>query len=301
MKTILLFIIFLIPFELFSQNLQPEVYLFTKDETLSMTKFVNNQILTKEDSAACSKLVDYPDKIKVEMSNKAKYNITGLNNDFLVIVFRDISTNQIVPISNGNLNSVEIKTESNEVIYTQSLSNLNGNYLRIELSNVTGFPQAYSINNVSILYNGVTSPKNFYFRYLSRFSSYGNIIKKSPVGFWFPVGQFGTNFQKTPQGIIFNTIPIGVALGTKINLYNDFYIGLSYSLDYTITKADDPANSYSFNSFSHGPILDISDYIHIGYNWYANLTNNETYNREPFYVVGIGVEVVDLLKNKKLK
>jgi hypothetical protein len=266
-----------------------------------MTKFVNNLAMTKEDSSACSKLVDYAYKIKKEMSDKAKYNITGIGSDFLIIVFRNTLTNQIVPVASGNLNSVEIKDEENKTIYTKSLSNQVGNYLPIELSEVTGFSQAYSINKVSILYNGSTTPTEFYFRYLSRLSSYGNLIKHSPVGFWFPVGQFGTDFKKTPQGIIFNTMPLGVAFGTKFNFSNDFYIGLSYSFDYTITKSNDSTNTFSFNSFSHGPILDFGDYIQVGYNWFANLTNNSSNNRQPFFVVGIGVEFLDILKNKQSK
>lgn len=301
MKNKALLIVFLFPLQLFCQNLQPEVYLFTKNETSSMTKFVNNLDMTKEDSSACSKLVDYADKIKREMSDKAKYNITGLGNDFLVLVFRNTVTNQIVPISRGNLNSVEIKNEENKTIYIKPLSNLVGNYLTIELSEVTGFSQAYSINKISILYNGSATPTDFYFRYLSRFSSYGNIIKHSPVGFWFPIGQFGTDFKKTPQGIIFNTMPLGVAFGTKVNFSNDFYVGLSYSFDYTITKSNDATSTFSFNSFSHGPILDFGDYIHVGYNWFANLTNNSTNNRQPFIVVGIGVKFLDILKNKPSK
>lgn len=301
MKNKVLLIAFLFPLQIFCQNLQPEVYLFTMEETTSMTKFVNNLAMTKEDSSACSKLFEYADKIKKEISDKAKYNITGMRKDFLVIVFRNIATNQIVPVATGNLNSVEIKDEKSKTIYTKPLSNPVGNYLTIELSEVTGFSQAYSINKVSILYNGSTTPTDFYFRYLSVFSAYGNLIKHSPVGFWFPVGQFGTDFKKTPQGIIFNTMPLGLALGTKFNFANDFYIGLSYSLDYTITKSNDSTNTFSFSSFSHGPILDFGDYIHLGYNWFADLTSNSTNRRQPFIVVGIGVKFLDILKNKQSK
>lgn len=291
---------FFISLKFFCQNPQPEAYLFTRDESESMRKFVDNLPMSKEDSAACSRLVDRSDQIKLEMSDKAKYNITGLNGDLIIVVFRDVNENKIVPIKDGQLSSVEIKNEKGLVIYTQSLNDTDGNYLPIELDKITGFSPAYSINNVSIKYSNETR-RNFYFRYLSRLSSYGNILKKSPVGFWFPVGQFGTNFKKTPQGIIFNAIPIGVALGTKYNFNSDFYIGLSYSFDYTITKSQDANNAYSFSSFSHGPIIDFADYIQIGYNWYANLTNNNTYNREPFFVIGIGVKVLELLKNKKSK
>ena len=78
MKSFVLLILLLLPIKQFCQSLEPEVYLFTKDESTSMTKFVNNQILSKKDSLACSKLVDYADKINFEMSNAAKYNITGL-------------------------------------------------------------------------------------------------------------------------------------------------------------------------------------------------------------------------------
>lgn len=301
MKSKVLLIAFLLPVKLFCQSLQPEVYLFAKYETESMSKFVNNQPMNKEDSAACSKLVDYADKIKYEISDNVKYSITGLRGEFLVIVFRNPVTNQIVPVASGNLTSVEIKNESNKSIYTKLLSNPAGNYLTIELSEVTDFSQAYSINKVSILYNGNTTPRDFYFQYLSRFSSYGNIIKHSPVGFWFPVGQFGTDFKKTSQGIIFNTLPLGVAFGTKYNFSNNFYIGVSYSFDYTITKSDDPTNAYSFNSFSHGPIIDFGDYFHVGYNWFANLTNNSSNDRQPFIVVGIGVKFLDILKNKQSK
>ncbi len=306
MKTKLLIISFLLPLKLFCQNLQPEVYLFTKDETSSMAKFVNSQPLTKDDSVACSKLVSSSNKIE-ELSVNAKYNITGLKGDFLIIVFKDIQNNKIVPFAQGNINSFEIfNLGNNKSIYQKSFSpqeasELPDNYLRINLSDISEFPYAYSLSKVQVKYNNNTAPINSYFRYLTRFSSYGNIIKHSPVGLWFPVGQFGTNLKKTPQGIIFNAIPIGVALGTKINFSSDFYIGISYSLDYTITKAKDSTNTFSFSSFSHGPIIDFGDYVHIGYNWFANLTNNTAYSREPFFVVGIGVKVVDLLKNKKSK
>ena len=301
MKSITLLILLLLPIKHFCQSLQPEVYLFTKDESTSMAKFVNNEALSKNDSLACSKLVDYPDKINFEMSNKAKYNITGLNNDYLIIVFRDMATKKIVPISEGKLNSIIISNESNKTIYSKPIPEPGGNYLRISLMEISEFSPGYSVNKIGIRYNGSPEPKEYYFRYLSRFSSYGNIIKHSPVGFWFPVGQFGTDFKKTSEGIIFNAIPIGVALGTKVNFSSNFYIGASYSFDYTITKSNESDKTYSFSSFSHGPILDFGDYIHIGYNWFANLTNDGSNDRQPFFVIGIGVKTLDILKNRKSK
>lgn len=304
MKSKFLIVIILIPLRLFCQNLQPEVYLFTTDETPSMIKFVNNQALSKDDSVACSKLVSSKNKIE-ELSDKK--NITGLKGDFLIIVFRDIKKNIIVPFAQGNINSFEIfnlgnkKTILQKSFSPQEASELPDNYYRINLKEIIEFPYAYSISRVQVKHNNNTTPNESYFRYLTRFSSYGNIIKHSPIGLWFPVGQFGTNLKKTPQGIIFNALPVGLALGTKFNFCGDFYIGISYSLDYTITKSNDSTNTFSFNSFSHGPILDFGDYFHVGYNWFTNLTNNSTNNRQPFFVVGIGVEFLDILKNKKSK
>ena len=57
-----------------------------------------------------------------------------------------------------------------------------------------------------------------------------------PVTLWFPVGIFGSNFQKvSPEGgIPFALMPTGVAFGGKVHFDNGFDIGLSGIALYTI-------------------------------------------------------------------
>jgi hypothetical protein len=279
-----------------SAQIMPEIYLIEKKQTTMVEQFIANA-LSADEKKGFTLLVDSKERIELEMNDSLQWDNTATKKDFLVVIFRNVATNELMTYNTVNINS--IKVEDQVIDFSE---NLTKKYKIIPLEFLKDSRENLSILKVTITLttNGNTSAYNRYFRFLNAGEAYGNIVKIGPVGLWFPVGMFGSNFQKTQDGIIFNALPVGMALGSKWNVGPKFYLGFSWTVNYTVTKVTNTSEEkYSFTSFSHGPLLDIGDWVTVGYSFPFNLTTDESINQKPILYFGVGVKVLDILKTKK--
>lgn len=123
-----------------------------------------------------------------------------------------------------------------------------------------------------------------------------------PIGFWVPVGMFGTNFKSNTDGIALAALPIGLAAGVQMNFNNTNYVGVSAFANWSIVPQKDSmtgmaTGSYDFQSATIGGFADLDGYLYAGYG-YALDARKGTANPGSLLVIGVGPRLLEFLKGQ---
>jgi hypothetical protein len=126
-------------------------------------------------------------------------------------------------------------------------------------------------------------------------------VAGSALGFWLPIGLFGSNFKSNADGITLAALPVGIAWGGQMYAFNNNtdYIGLSGFGSWTIApeKNSDGSNTgnYSLQGISGGFIFDIDGYVYLGGVLSGDLRSGAP-GPTPLAVLGIGPSLLKVLK-----
>jgi hypothetical protein len=142
-------------------------------------------------------------------------------------------------------------------------------------------------------------PNDFHCRRFRGVQAYGwDFLGLGALGLWVPVGIFATNFQRTPEGIQFSALPIGVALGSQFHVSNNFYFGISGIAMWAITSGTttDPSGAQqetaTLRSLGAGFLVDFSSIMYVTATHQWNFASGQT---NPGWMMGLGLGA-DLLK-----
>jgi hypothetical protein len=224
---------------------------------------------------------------------------------------KDIDVNMVVTISVEGADPIVYSPDGVD----REMTDLNiyfTNYLNLQ--NLKGYKPV----SVSVTYSNVNYRLRNYVdaqhpstaraegTYISTRGAYSGIIPNDGKwGLWFPALQFSTNFRATAQGIPFATLPIGAAFGSKWYYGSTgAYVGCSLMANWFLYKrtGDNTAEdneAFTFNSLTIGVLLDVSDYVTLGYAYGFQFASNAEHPGSMF-VIGIGTEVFSFLKSAKI-
>jgi hypothetical protein len=120
--------------------------------------------------------------------------------------------------------------------------------------------------------NGASTTARFA-RRKNAWDPYGlNLFYNGWVGMWFPVGLFASNLQTSGGSLEFSAMPIGVAVGARWWLDDEFYLGLSavgnWSISSTGSEAGDgPMESdkvTKLDGVGVGGLVDVGSLFYVG-------------------------------------
>ncbi|WMN06619.1 hypothetical protein QYS48_33100 [Marivirga arenosa] len=263
-----------------------EIVLVKRDFVLQ--KIVLNQPLNKEDSTYFTVLQS--DKNKLDLLS-FEFDHSAVSSHNLIIKFYD--NNELIKLNQANISSVKVFSKTiTDIDYSQ-------NYIKISLKEYLGDePKNGSKIKVEVnTHTGLSFTK--WFKYINGWQGYNFLNNK--LGIWFPTNMYSTSFQRSDNGVMFTAMPIGLGLGGKYNISQDFYFGISGILNYTLTSVqenEDQGSTYLLQDFSIGGLIDLGGYAYIGYTFPINLTNQET-QLKPQFVVGVGIKINQILIGDK--
>lgn len=272
---------------LFAQNLKKINVLLVKRSSV-LEKIALEETLTKEDSLHFTVLQSNQDFIEF---NKNIFDHSGVSGHNILIQFIG-DNNKPITLSSSNLSSIKIygKTKTDIDITSKYVVVSLKEYLGDEPKNGEHIAVEVTTNS------GKNTTK--WFRYINGWQGYNFLDNK--FGLWFPTNMYSSSFERGGNGVRFTAMPIGLAIGGKYNISQNFYLGFSGTLNYTLTSAKDSINateSFLLQDFSVGPLIDLGGFAYIGYTFPINLTNQEA-QLKPQFVVGIGVKITKLLIEK---
>jgi hypothetical protein len=254
-----------------------------------ISKVAQNLTLTKEELKDVITLQDDEDFIEWPQNI---FNHSAVSGHSIVIKFLG-ADNETMTLSQANLANITIYNKPFPIINTSA------KYVIIKLKkmldNEPSNKETIKLNVSTHGGNNITSV----FKYINGWQPYNFLNNK--FGLWFPVNMYSTSFEKNKNGVRFTAMPIGLAIGGKYNISQDFYFGISGTINYTLTSSEDennPSNSVLLQDFSFGPLLDLGGYAYFGYTFPVNLTNQEN-TLKPQFVIGIGTKITELLTGKK--
>jgi hypothetical protein len=125
------------------------------------------------------------------------------------------------------------------------------------------------------------------------------------LGFWLPVGLFGTDLKSTTDGIGLAVLPVGVAWGLQYHLSGTDYLGVSAFGSWsiipgkpTMTSAMATTNAttgYTVQSLTAGGFIDGDGYVYLGAAYAWDLRQGYS-NPGLLMVLGAGPRLLDVLK-----
>lgn len=146
-----------------------------------------------------------------------------------------------------------------------------------------------------------TSASQFPFGFIWRHQAVPYGIAKSETLFWLPVGLFSTTFQSTADGIPFAALPVGGALGLKLYVSRDIYLGASVMGNWLVSPGKDaqgkPDNTYNLAGLTTGILFDLNNYIYLGYAYGFDLRSGGKHPGSMF-VFGLGPGLLQLIQSK---
>jgi hypothetical protein len=286
-KNYLLALLVLFTLNINAQNVKTVNALLIKRSTV-LEKIALEESLTKDDTLNFTILQNNKDY--VEFSRNV-YNHSAVSGHKIIIQFLD-NSDKPMTVSQANLASIKI--------YNKPKTDIDNNskYVIIDLKEYLGDePKNGELVKIEIkTHTGVDEVR--WFRYINGWQGYNFLDNK--FGLWFPTNMYSTSFEKSENGVQFTAMPIGLAIGGKYNINQNFYIGISGTLNYTLTSAKDSLSStesYLLQDFAVGPLIDLGGYAYIGYTYPINLTNQNA-QLKPQFVIGIGVKITQLLIGK---
>ncbi len=257
--------------------------------------FITNIPLSKDDSTYVTFLQNDPNYISIK--GGIEFDHSAVKSHYLIIQFVD-NNNNLVQNQNVGIQTISLKEMSGTrpADIVPSTFGLDKTYILIELNRLGDSPKNGEVIEVEIKTNSGQSFKR-YFKYINGWQAYN--FANNKFGLWFPINMYSTSFDRSANGVLFTAMPIGLAIGGKYNISQNFYLGISGTLNYTIANATDSTsnNSYYFQDFSFGPLIDIGGFAYVGYTFPVNLTSEPT-KLKPQFVIGIGLKITELLKGK---
>lgn len=273
------------------QDLDCRVVLVKREPLIS--NYITGKPLTKDDSTYVTLLQG--DRNLVDSKGETEFDHSSARGHSIIIQFYDQSNNLM---TNGDvgINSITMTEISTGESYTvpNTSFDLASRYILVKLKDyLNNKPKNREKIRLSVKTNNDTTYTR-YFKYINGWQPYN--FADNIFGLWFPVNMYSTSFERSKNGVLFTAMPIGLALGGKYNISQDFYLGLSATLNYTVAEASDSsAKSYFLQDFAVGPLIDISGYAYIGYTYPINLTS-EASTLKPQFVIGFGVKLTKLLE-----
>lgn len=257
--------------------------------------FITNISLTKDDSSFVTLLQKDPDFVNIK--GDIEYDHSAVKSQFLIIQFVDYNDN-LVRNENVGIKTISLKEMSGNRPADIVPNTFGGDttYILVDLKRLGDNPKNGEVIEVEIKTNSGQSFKR-YFKYINGWQAYN--FANNKFGLWFPINMYSTSFDRSANGVLFTAMPIGLAIGGKYNISQNFYLGISGTLNYTLANATDSTsnNSFYFQDFSFGPLIDIGGFAYVGYTFPVNLTSEPT-KLKPQFVIGIGLEITKLLKGK---
>jgi len=187
------------------------------------------------------------------------------------VVLRFFDTARWWSAGDAGLQRVELRVADREEVLdtsTPTTEELRNSTYTVALKKLAGRPNAELLElRVFIRYrNGDSEQFSRFFRVSNSFETYDGLVK--PLGLWVPVGLFGTNLAKTPDGIPITAMPVGVAMGGRLNTGTE-YVGISGFSAWAIQRDRTDGSSANSNSFNMsgaalGLLIDIDNYFYVG-------------------------------------
>lgn len=257
--------------------------------------FITNIPLSKDDSTHVTELQNDPNYVSIK--GGIEFDHSAIKSHYLIIQFID-GNNSLIQNQNVGIQTISLK-EMNGSSSADIIPNTFGGdktYILIELKRLGDNPKNGEVIEVEIKTNSGQSFKR-YFKYVNGWQGYN--FANNKFGLWFPINMYSTSFDRSANGILFTAMPIGLAIGGKYNISQNFYLGISGTLNYTMANATDLTNnnSYYFQDFSFGPLIDLGGFAYVGYTIPVNFTS-EPSKLKPQFVIGIGLKITELLKGK---
>lgn len=286
-KSISLLTFLILSSTVFAQNVK-EINVFLVKRSSVLEKIALEENLTKDDSLYLTLLQNNKDYIEF---NRNIYDHSAVAGHNILIQFID-DDNKPMTISAANLSSIKIYGK------TKTDIDITSKYVIIDLKEYLGDkPKNGEHISVEVTTNAGKKATRW-FRYINGWQGYNFLNNK--FGLWFPTNMYSSSFERSDKGVRFTAMPIGLAVGGKYNISQNFYLGFSGTLNYTLTSAKDSINateSFLLQDFSVGPLVDLGGFAYIGYTFPVNLTNQET-QLKPQFVVGVGIKITELLIGK---
>jgi hypothetical protein len=148
------------------------------------------------------------------------------------------------------------------------------------------------------------------FVYTNKFQPY-QTFGQNIAGFWLPaLVYYSTNFKPSAQGIPFAALPIGLAWGYKWYHKSGGYTGLSamgnlmfYTPPTNVTSSsgtnsNPPSSSFTLQGFTIGALLDINDWVSVGY-VYGKSFQTGVPDAGNMFVIALGSNLLSLFKLSK--
>lgn len=145
--------------------------------------------------------------------------------------------------------------------------------------------------------------KEYYFKMGKTFENYGFKMSNSVFGVWFPVGVSSIDLNslaKKENYMKISASPISLAVGSKFNINESFYFGLS-AIGNAISIENNSENIVN-PKFEAGVLLDISSYIYVGltYRMFSLYQPKDKNDNSNFLLnIGMGSGLADILSKKK--
>jgi hypothetical protein len=152
-----------------------------------------------------------------------------------------------------------------------------------------------------------------YLRRANKWQAYGwDPFELDLLGFWLPVGLFGTNLKSTANGIDFVAVPIGVALGGKWWARDNLFIGGSVLATWTIahttsdtsmasgTATGSSGSVTTAKNLGIGGLIDVGGYAYFGGIWVADLTSKHD-NPGFMFLAGLGPAAIKAIADGTLR
>jgi hypothetical protein len=140
-----------------------------------------------------------------------------------------------------------------------------------------------------------------YARRKNAWDAYGlNLFYNGWIGMWFPVGLVASNLKTTDGSLDFSAMPIGVALGGRWWLENDFYLGFSAVANWSISSVGEGSADGAMGSdkvtkvdgLGVGALLDVGGLFYLGSVYVADFGGDD-----PGFMatIGMGPGLIELL------
>ncbi|MBE0662762.1 MAG: hypothetical protein IH597_09855 [Bacteroidales bacterium] len=257
--------------------------------------FITNIPLSKDDSTYVTLLQDDPNYLNIK--GGIEFDHSAVKSHYLIIQFIDNNSN-FIQNQNVGIQTISLKEMSGNrpADIIPSTFTLDRTYILIDLNRLGDNPKNEEVIEIEIKLNNSQIFKR-YFKYINGWQAYN--FANNKFGLWLPINMYSTSFDRSANGILFTAMPIGLALGGKYNINQNFYIGISGTLNYTIANATNSTtdNSYYFQDFSVGPLIDLGGYAYLGYTMPVNLTSEPSKLKSQF-VIGVGLKITELLTGK---
>ncbi len=264
-----------------------KVILVKKDSIVS--KIIANKKLSDKDSEFYTILQDDKNYVKLRQNI---FHHSAVANHHITIQLLNTANNEMT-LAEANLSSIKI----NDILFSDY--DRTKKYVLIKLKEELGNkPKNGKLISIKIeTDDGIRVIR--WFRYINGWQPY-NFLDNG-LGIWFPTNMYSTSFERSENGVKFTTMPIGFAIGGKYNISQNFYLGFSAALSYTLAKGEeyisessDEKKSFLLNDISIGPLVDFGGYFYLGYMKPINFTNQST-ALKPQFVIGIGIEIPRIL------